>query len=180
MLFDRRSGAIAKRLIVAFVPAVTSCGQVTEVVNMTHYEKPEEARAIVSADAGEAELCRALTSASEAGTTSLNAPLVTDSRGADYVGADDRAVSRSHGWFAGAELQSGRCWASGRLELDSPTGRRVLQWRCPTSLVSANPRKAGEVVLEEVNSAECDFNSPKGRELIRKTTGKTELVPSML
>ncbi len=141
---------------------LSACGQEPAVIDIGNVSA-RVTTAPLSADASQDALCASIGGASSGGDASLQGALARDPVGAEYGGNLIKPIVDKGGYrFVRAEMVSGHCWANARAAATVFDRAVDLQWRCPVLVVSDDRRRVGKTVLEEVDSALCDFDVAPG------------------
>ena len=147
---------------IAALTLLTACGQEVAVVDGGNASAREVA-APLSTDAPQDALCASIAAASGGGDASLQGALARDPVGAEYGGGLIKPIVDKGGYrFVGAEMLAGHCWANARAAATVFDRAVALQWRCPVLVISDDRRRVGKTVLEEVDSASCEFDVAPG------------------
>jgi hypothetical protein len=157
---------------------LAGCGQEAPVIDSGNAASRSVA-APLAFDTPQEALCASIAGATSGGDASLQGALARDPVGAEYGGALIKPIVEKGGYrFVGAEMVAGHCWANARAAATVFDRAVDLQWRCPVLVISDDKRQIGKTMLEEVDSALCDFDAAPGSPTKRVVEEPVERITS--
>lgn len=125
------------------------------------------------------QLCQSIGDESDAGKRAMMDALSEKYIG--QLGAEQTTLLSKTGDYThiGAEMLNGHCWTNGQLKSDpgDPVSFEA-SLRCPTLLVSLDPKQAGRTLVEDVDEKSCEFNVPLGAPSRTSTAARVQLLPA--